>query len=140
MLFEQWQQPADWAQRISERSAHEGQRKTTRNVRAKQRKTTDNVTHATHRYDNAPKTFDNAPKSTEGVTLRNVEARIARYRRALLDGLVDYDTGAAELRRLEAELDSLEEPSQRVDNALFASEQLSDIRDLWVLMWPEEQQ
>jgi hypothetical protein len=58
----------------------------------------------------------------------------------LFDGLVDYDTGAAELRRLEAELDSLEEPSQRVDSALFASEQLSDIRDLWMLMRPEEQQ
>ena len=67
-----------------------------------------------------------------------MRAGTARF--PMLDGLVDYDTGAAELRRLEAELDSFEEPSQRVDDALFASEQLSDIRNLWALMRPEEQQ
>ncbi len=65
---------------------------------------------------------------------------MSRYRRALLDGLIDYDTGAAEIRRLEAELESLRQPIQSVDDSLLASERLTDIRDLWPLMRPEEQQ
>ena len=133
LLFERWQQPADWAQRIRDRSEYEGAHNATRLARVAQHKTIDNATNATQG-------FENARKSDVGVTRRDVEARIARYRRALLDGLIDYETGAAELRRLEAELNSFEEPARRVDEALLASEQLTDIRDLWPLMRPGEQQ
>ena len=133
MMFEQWQQPTDWAQRIRERSSYEGQRKTTHLAQVTQRKTTDRATQDAQ-------DGDKRRKSSDRVTYRDNEARLQRYRQALLDGLIDYDTAAGEIRRLESELLSLQEPPQRVDEALLASEQLTDIRELWPLMRPDEQQ
>jgi hypothetical protein len=71
MMLEQWQQTADWAQRISERSAHEGRRKTTDTAMQGTDKPRKSAAGMTHR--------------NVGVTHRNVEARMERYRHALLD-------------------------------------------------------
>lgn len=122
MMFEQWQQPPDWAQRIRERSVH-----------VKPRATTDSVAKRTQ---DADRTTTNSDRATQ----EGIEARLSRYRQALLDGLVDYATGAAEIRRLEVELESLAQPAEDVGNALLASEQLTDIGDLWPLMSPKDQQ
>ena len=58
---------------------------------------------------------------------------------ALLDGLVDYATGAGEIRRLEAELTALK-PSEFDNEAPLNAGNLTDIGDLWPHMTTDERQ
>lgn len=75
-----------------------------------------------------------APGDPETAERTQLQARIARTRRALLDGLVDYEETAAELRVLEGRLKLLE-PHTR---GSVAGDELTNIRELWPLMSQEE--